>query len=81
MFFVDKGIVTVEIPLVERRVHRAKVTAPVELPVRAGLISSHLLGLALCRYVLKVPPVVAMDREAIIRSVGPTLQRYIAGTL
>lgn len=59
----------------------AKVTPPAELPVRAGLVSSHILGLALCRYVLKVPPVVAMEREQIIRSVGPTLQRYIAGRL
>ena len=59
----------------------AKVMATAELPVRAGLVSSHLLGLALCRYVLKVPPVVAMEREQIIRSVGPTLQRYISGRL
>ena len=27
---------------------------------RAGLISSHLLGIALCRYLLRLPPVVAM---------------------
>src|SRR5262245_23295571 len=33
----------------------AQVAARAELPVRAGLISSQLLGLALCRYVLKVP--------------------------
>src|SRR5262245_52846039 len=59
----------------------AKVTPPAELPARAGLLSSQLLGLALCRYVLKVPPVVAMDREQIIRAVGPSLQRYIAGKL
>ena len=59
----------------------AKVMATAELPVRAGLVSSHLLGLALCRYVLKVPPVVAMEPEQIIRSVGPTLQRYISGRL
>lgn len=59
----------------------ANVVATAELPVRAGLISSHLLGLALCRYVLKVPPVVAMEREQIIQSVGPTLQRYISGRL
>lgn len=43
---------------------------------RAGLISSQLLGLALCRYVFKLPPVVGMSREEIIESIGPTLQRY-----
>jgi len=59
----------------------AQVTAPAELPTRAGLVSSHLLGLALCRYVLKVPPVVAMPRDQVIRWIGPTLQRYITGKL
>lgn len=49
-----------------------------EIAVRAGLISSHLMGIALCRYVLKLPPVVGMKPEQIIRNVGPTLQRYIA---
>lgn len=43
---------------------------------RAGLVSSQLLGLALCRYILKVPPVVALSREDIIAHVGPVLQRY-----
>ena len=43
---------------------------------RAGLVSSQLLGLALCRYVLKFPPVVALSREDIIAHVGPVLQRY-----
>ncbi|MFZ5691879.1 MAG: TetR family transcriptional regulator [Pseudomonadota bacterium] len=46
---------------------------------RAALVSSQLLGLALCRYVLKLPPVVAMSREAIIKEVGKTIQRYVTG--
>jgi AcrR family transcriptional regulator len=44
---------------------------------RAGLVSSQLLGLALCRYILKVPPVVALSRDEIIAHVGPVLQRYV----
>jgi AcrR family transcriptional regulator len=44
---------------------------------RAGLIGSQLLGLAFCRYVLMVPPIVAMTPNEIIASVGPTLQRYV----
>jgi AcrR family transcriptional regulator len=59
----------------------AQVADRGELPVRAGLISSQLLGLALCRYVLKVPPVVAMPPQAIVANVGPVLQGYITGTL
>jgi AcrR family transcriptional regulator len=43
---------------------------------RAGLVSSQLLGLAVCRYVLKLPPVVALSREEIVDSLAPTLQRY-----
>jgi AcrR family transcriptional regulator len=52
-----------------------------EVATRAGLVSSHLLGIALCRYVLNVPPVVAMKPEQIIAHVGPTLQRYVTGPL
>ena len=48
---------------------------------RAALISSHLLGIALSRYVLKVPVAVSLTREEIIQSVGPTLQRYLTGQL
>jgi AcrR family transcriptional regulator len=59
----------------------ARVADRAELPVRAGLISSQLLGLALCRYVLKVPPVVAMPPERIVANVGPVLQGYITGAL
>ena len=46
---------------------------------RAGLVSSQLLGLALCRYVLKLPPLVAMPRERVVRDVGATVQRYLGG--
>jgi AcrR family transcriptional regulator len=50
-----------------------------DAPARAGLVSSQLLGLALCRYVLKLPPVVALPRERIVRELGATLQRYLDG--
>jgi hypothetical protein len=40
-------------------------------------VASQLLGLALCRYILKIPPVVALSREEIIAQVGATLQRYV----
>jgi hypothetical protein len=39
-----------------------------------------VLGLALTRYVLKLPPVVAMDDKAVIAWLGPTLQRYLTGS-
>ncbi len=43
----------------------------------AGLIASQMLGLALCRYVLQLPPVVEMSREEIVSWLGPTVQRYL----
>jgi len=46
---------------------------------RAGLVSSQLLGFALCRYILKLPPAVAMTEEQIVKHLGPTLQRYATG--
>ena len=59
----------------------ARVAEPAEVATRAGLISTQLLGLALCRYVLKVPPVVAMTPERIIACFGPLLQQHITGEL
>ncbi|WP_433713203.1 TetR family transcriptional regulator [Nocardia sp. CA-084685] len=47
---------------------------------RGGLIVTQLLGLALCRYVLELPPVVELTREQIIADIAPTLQRYLIST-
>lgn len=48
---------------------------------RAGLVSSQLLGLALTRYVLMLPPVVQMGMDAVVSSVAPVLQYYLTGNL
>lgn len=50
---------------------------PAQAAMRAGLVATQSLGLALTRYVLGLPPVVAMDTEAIVAWLGPTLQRYL----
>lgn len=44
---------------------------------RAGLIATQILGLALCRYVLRLPPVVGLARPDIVRRVGATVQAYL----
>ena len=44
---------------------------------RAGLIATQMLGLALCRYVLRLPPVVALKRPEIVRRIGATIQAYL----
>ncbi len=57
------------------------VDNPDEAPTRAGLVASQMLGLALTRHILKLPPVVAIDAETLVASVAPTIQRYITGTI
>lgn len=52
---------------------------PSKAPLRAGLVASQVLGMALCRYVLRLPPLVGMDRAEIVAWLGPTLQRYVTG--
>ena len=59
----------------------ARVVPLPELPLRAGLVATQIMGLAITRYVLKVPPVVAMNREQMVKLLGPTMQRYVTGKL
>ncbi|MEU6359079.1 TetR family transcriptional regulator [Streptomyces albidoflavus] len=50
---------------------------PAQAQARAALGASQVLGLALTRYVLRLPAVVALTPEEIVDWVGPTLQRYL----
>jgi AcrR family transcriptional regulator len=52
---------------------------PDDAPRRAGLIATQVLGLALCRYVLRLPPVVALSHDEVVAWLGPTVQRYLEG--
>lgn len=47
----------------------------------AALIATQTVGLAYARYILKLPPLVAMSRETIIRVIGGTIQRYLDNPL
>jgi AcrR family transcriptional regulator len=49
--------------------------------LRAELIGSHLLGLALMRYILRLEPLAVVPPQTIAAWMGPALQRYISGTL
>jgi AcrR family transcriptional regulator len=46
---------------------------------RAGLVATQMLGLALCRHILRLPPVAGMSPDALVARVGPTVQRYLTG--
>jgi AcrR family transcriptional regulator len=50
---------------------------PREAKRRAGLIATQMLGLALVRSVLRLDPVVGLDRDTIVDHIGETVQRYL----
>lgn len=58
----------------------ARLAGGSEPATRAGLIGSQIVGFALCRYVLRLPPVAAMGRTEAIGWLGPTIQRYLTGS-
>lgn len=50
---------------------------PDEAPTRAALIASQILGMALCRYVLHIPPAVNLGHDELVAWLAPTIQRYL----
>ncbi|MFD0144370.1 MULTISPECIES: TetR/AcrR family transcriptional regulator [unclassified Streptomyces] len=50
---------------------------PAEAPRRAALVASQILGMALARFVLRLPPAVEMSQDEIVAWLGPTVQRYL----
>lgn len=65
--------------LILRRVLE-RVAADLNVPdptFRAELAASHMIGIAILRYVVQVEPLASADPEKIIALVAPTLQRYL----
>ncbi|MFI6105677.1 TetR family transcriptional regulator [Streptomyces sp. NPDC093595] len=60
--------------LLERVADELRVPDPT---FRAELAASHMIGIAILRYVVRVEPLASADPEDIIRMVAPTLQRYL----
>lgn len=52
-----------------------------EPDLRAELVGTQLVGLAIARHVLRVEPLASADHETIVAAVGPTMQRYLVGEL
>jgi len=46
--------------------------------LRAALAASHLIGLALLRYVIKLEPIASADPRGLARTVGPVIQHYFS---
>ena len=56
---------------------RRLIADEAEAPQRAALVAGQVLGLALARSVLELPPFAAMPPTLIAATVGPTVQRYL----
>ncbi|AEV87317.1 TetR family transcriptional regulator [Actinoplanes sp. SE50] len=54
---------------------------PASAPTRAGLIATQILGFALCRFVLRLPPVTALSEAEAIAWLAPVVQRYLHDTI
>jgi AcrR family transcriptional regulator len=54
---------------------------PAEAPMRSALVATQVAGLLAIRYVLKVEPVASADREQLVRTIGPNVQRYLTGPI
>jgi AcrR family transcriptional regulator len=46
--------------------------------MRAALAGSHLVGLAIIRYVIRLEPVASAERAELAREVGPAIQYYLS---
>ncbi len=49
--------------------------------LRASLVGSQIIGLAMARYIVKVEPLASAPPTQVVAAVGPTLQRYLTGDL
>jgi AcrR family transcriptional regulator len=55
--------------------------APDAPEARAGMVATQVLGLALCRYVLRLPSITDLEADTLVARFGPTLQRYLTAPL
>jgi AcrR family transcriptional regulator len=60
------------------------ITAALGVPdgqLRATLVGSQFIGLAIMRYVTRVEPIASAPPEQLVAALGPTVQRYLTGSL
>jgi hypothetical protein len=65
------------VPQSDHRAQRAEHEWKAGSEAVAALIATQMLGLAYCRYILRLSPLLAMSREGIVRSIGANVQRYL----
>ena len=59
----------------------AAAAAPDRPDLRAALMASQMVGLAVTRYVVRLEPVASAQADVLGPAIGPTVQRYLTGEL
>ena len=54
-----------------------RAAAPEGAELRASLVASQVVGLAMARYVVRLAPIASASVDELARMVGPTLDRYL----
>ncbi len=49
--------------------------------LRATLVGSQMVGLAMVRYVIRVEPLASADHATVVAAVAPSVQRYLTGSV
>jgi len=49
--------------------------------LRATLVGSQFIGLAMMRYIARIEPLASASVEQLVAAIGPTMQRYLSGDL
>jgi AcrR family transcriptional regulator len=49
--------------------------------LRATLIGSQIIGMAMARYIVRVEPLASAPPAQLVAAIGPTLQRYLTGDI
>ena len=52
-----------------------------DVPLRASLAASQIIGLLIARYIVRIEPIASAPAPVVIAAVGPNLQRYLTGDL
>src|SRR5262245_12607699 len=48
-----------------------------QAPTCAAMVATQMLGLAFCRYVLRLPGIADLPHATLVARIGPTIQRYL----
>jgi AcrR family transcriptional regulator len=61
----------------QRLTERIAALGQEQAPGRAALIAAQLLGLALCRYILRFEPLASLPADEVVAAVAPSVDRYL----